>query len=182
MAINQVTVFNNLYQPQMGCGCLPTYMPGSCSVFPQTPMMSVVPPMPMTPMVPMVPVAPMMPMYPMNDPMAAGFGFGMLMGMPGAAQALGDGLRWGYNNLIKPVWNGVVKPVWNEVVKPTLNFVGKGLKWVWDHTLGWVFKKVGGAIDASNAKEAERKAEAEAEAAEEAAEAAEEAAEEADEE
>ena len=68
-------------------------------------------------------------------------------------------------------FDSITTVVKNDILKP----IGKGLKWVWDHTLGWVFKKMEGAIDASNAKKAEEKAEAEAEAAEEAAESAQEA-------
>jgi hypothetical protein len=60
------------------------------------------------------------------------------------------------------------EPAWNFVKNDILKPIGKGLKWIWDHTLGWVFKKVEGAVDASNAKAAEKKAEAAAEAAEDA--------------
>lgn len=141
--INQVNIFNGGYRPMMGGGCLP--MPACC----QNTIFSAPYPMPMpVPMMPMMPV----PMMPMSDAMALGCGMGMLAGTPGALQFIGDGLSWGYNNIIKPVWNGVVKPAWNFVRNDILRPIGKGLRWIWDHTLGWVFKKVETAVDASNAR------------------------------
>lgn len=70
---------------------------------------------------------------------------------------LGTGIKWGWNHVIKPVgefaWNKVLKPVgqflWNDILKP----VGNGLKWVWDHTLGRVFKKIGGSSSSEKAKD-----------------------------
>ena len=111
---------------------------------------------------------PMMPMcYPMSDAMAAGFCTGAILATPGAVQAIGDGLKWGYNHIIKPVWNGVVKPIWNNVVKPAWNFVkndilkpiGSGLKWLWDHSLGWCLKKLGSATSQGKSEEAAEAAE-----------------------
>ncbi len=112
----------------MGCGMQPPMMINSCFA-----------PMPM-PVAPMVPVAPMMPM---NNSMAAGWCVGTLMGMPGVLPAIGKGLEWGYNNIIKPVWNGVVKPAWNFVKNDILKPIGSGLKWLWDHSIGWGLKKIG---------------------------------------
>ena len=165
----QITTYGGGFHPmRMGFGCMP--MPAApCTLFGP-------PAYPIAP-APMVPVMGCYPM--MSDAMAAGYFTGAVIGNPYAMQVIGDGLKWGYNHIIKPVWNGVVKPVWNFVKNDILRPIGKGLKWIWDHTLGWVFKKVEGAVDASNAKKAEEKAEAEAEAAEEAQEAAQEAAEEA---
>lgn len=167
----QITTVSGGFGSPFGCGCMPMApMPMTpCTIFGPTPYP--VAPMPMAP----VPMFPIGCCYPMSDAMAAGYCTGAILGMPGVLNAIGDGLKWGYNNIIKPVWNGVVKPAWNFVKNDILKPIGKGLKWVWDHTLGWVFKKMEGAVDASNAKKAEEKAEAEAEAAEEAAEAAEEA-------
>ncbi len=170
----QITTVSSGFGPSFGCGCMPMTPMAPCTVFGPT---YPVAPMPMAP-VPMVPVGCC---YPMSNAMAAGYCTGALLAMPGVVNAIGSGLKWGYDNIIKPVWNGVVKPAWNFVKNDILKPIGKGLKWVWDHTLGWVFKKVEGAVDASNAKKAEEKAEAEAEAAEEAAEAAQEAAEDAEE-
>ena len=73
--------------------------------------------------------------------------------------AIGSGLKWGYNNIIQPVWNGVIKPAglwaYNNILKP----IGSGLQWVWDHTLGWVLKKLGQATSKKKAKSEEVKAE-----------------------
>ena len=168
----QITTFGGGFQPMgMGCGCMP--MPAApCTIFGPSYPVAPMPPVPMAP-VPMVPVGCC---YPMSDSMAAGYCMGSVMANPYAMQVIGDGLRWGYNNIIKPVWNGVVKPVWNFVNNEILKPVGAGLKWLWDHSLGWVLKKVGGAAAASNAQkkldeaeaEEEARAEAEAEAADEA--------------
>lgn len=100
--------------------------------------------------------------------MMAGACIGAALANPGVINAIGSGLKWGYNNLVLPVWNGVVKPVtswaYNNILKP----IGHGLKWVWDHTLGWVLKK----LDNSVTKKSEAKAEGAAqETVEEAAEA-----------
>lgn len=104
----------------------------------------------------------------MNNDMAAGYCIGTALGTPGVLNAIGSGLQWGYNNIVKPVvhfagqaiqwgYNNIIKPVWNfaynNILKPVGNFlwndvlkpIGNGLKWVWDHTLGWVLKKVGEA-------------------------------------
>lgn len=156
MCINQTTIFNTIQTPYMGCGMLPTFTPQCCR--PPMPVpMGPIPMFPPSPM-PMMPM-PFMPMYPMSNAMAAGFCAGAVMGMPGALQAIGTGLKWGYNNIVKPVWNSVVKPVWNfaknEVIKPVLG----GLRWVWDHSLGWVFKKIQGVADADKARKAEEAAE-----------------------
>ena len=154
MCINQTTIFNTIQTPYMGCGMLPTFTP-RCAYFHRPPMpipMMPPPPMPMMPM-------PFMPMYPMSGAMATGFCIGAMMGMPGTMNAIGTGLQWGYNNIIRPVWNSVVKPVWNfaknEVIKPVLS----GLRWVWDHTLGWALKKVEGVAEADKARQAEKAAE-----------------------
>ena len=150
----QITTFSSGYGPSFGYGCC-SPMRSSCTIFgPAYPVATV----------PMAPV-PMMPMcYPMSDAMAAGFCTGAILGMPGAVQAIGAGLKWGYNNIIKPVWNGVVKPAWNFVKNDILKPIGSGLKWLWDHSLGWCLKKLGSATSQGKSEEA-------AEAAEEAAEA-----------
>lgn len=141
---------------------------------------------------PMMPMAPMMPMggccpgmgmsvfcrpmmgCGMTNAMAAGACIGAALATPGVLDAIGSGIQWGYNNLIKPVvnfagkalkwgynniiqpawnnyikpalgwvYNSVLKPAWNNYIKPTLGLIGQGLQWIWDHTLGWIIKKVG---------------------------------------
>ncbi len=107
------------------------------------------------------------PMMAMGGAMAAGACIGAALATPGVIDAIGSvvkpvinfagqALKWGYNNVVLPVWNGVVKPVWNfaynNILKPVGNFlwndvikpIGNGLKWIWDHTLGWVLKKIDG--------------------------------------
>ena len=106
-------------------------------------------PMPMAP----VPMFPAYGCYPMSDAMAAGYCTGAVLAMPGVLQAVGNGLKWGYNNIIKPVWNGVVKPAWNFVKNDILKPIGSGLKWLWDHSLGWCLKKLQGATSKSKADE-----------------------------
>ncbi len=161
MCINQVTVFNNFNQSRFGCGCLPTFTP-RCDMFPPPIHFG---PIPFTPAMPM-PLAPMpmIPMYPYSNAMATGYCIGTAMAMPGALQAIGTGLQWGYNNIVKPVWNSVVKPVWNFAKNEVLRPIGAGLRWVWDHTLGWVFKKIEGVAAADKARKAEEAAEAAEEA------------------
>ena len=103
---------------------------------------------------PMMPMAPMMPMmggccspmmrpplfcrpYPMMaacGAVAAGVCAGALIANPQIINGIGNAFKWGYNS--------VIKPVWNSAIKPALGFIGQGLKWVWDHTLGWVIKKI----------------------------------------
>jgi len=95
------------------------------------------------------------PMMAMGGAVAAGMLTGAVLANPQILGAIGSGLKWGYNNLVLPVWNGVIKPVaswtynsilkpaWNNFIKPTLGLIGQGLQWVWDHTLGWVIKKIG---------------------------------------
>lgn len=92
----------------------------------------------------------------MSNAMAAGLCVGALAATPGVLNAIGSGLKWGYNHILQPLWNGVIKPagtwiynsvlkpVWNNFLKPTFGLIGQGLKWVWDHTLGWVIKKISG--------------------------------------
>lgn len=91
----------------------------------------------------------------MGGAVMAGACIGAALANPGVINAIGSGLKWGYNNLVLPVWNGVVKPVaswaYNNILKP----IGHGLKWVWDHTLGWVLKKLDNAVT----KKSEAKAE-----------------------
>ena len=111
--------------------------------------------MPMMPMRPMMGMggcfSPMMggsifcrpyPMMAVGGAVAAGACIGAALACPGVMNAIGSGLKWGYNNIILPVWNGIIKPVglwtYNNILKP----IGSGLKWVWDHTLGWVLKKL----------------------------------------
>ena len=132
----------------------------------------------------------------MNNDMAAGYCVGAALGTPGVLDAIGSGIQWGYNNIVKPVvnfagqalkwgYNHVVLPVWNNVIKPAWNFtynnilkpvgnflwndvlkpIGNGLKWIWDHTLGWVLKKIDGS---GSSKSAEGAAEETAQAASEA--------------
>ncbi|MDY6382936.1 MAG: hypothetical protein SPL70_03420 [Cyanobacteriota bacterium] len=126
--------------------------------------------MPMGPIIggPMLPpmAGPCMPPIPMvggyyggicNNDMAAGYCVGAALSNPGVMHTLGTGIKWGWNHVIKPVgefaWNKVLKPVgqflWNDILKP----VGNGLKWVWDHTLGRVFKKIGGSSSSEKAKD-----------------------------
>lgn len=126
--------------------------------------------MPMGPIIggPMLPpmAGPCMPPIPMvggyyggicNNDMAAGYCVGAALSNPGVMYTLGTGIKWGWNHVIKPVgefaWNKVLKPVgqflWNDILKP----VGNGLKWVWDHTLGRVFKKIGGSSSSEKAKD-----------------------------
>ena len=50
----------------------------------------------------------------------------------------------GWNGLLT-VWNNVVKPAWNFVKNDILKPIGSGLKWLWDHSLGWCLKKLEGA-------------------------------------
>ena len=80
----------------------------------------------------------------MSNAMAAGLCVGALAATPRVLNAIGSGLKWGYNHILQPLWNGVIKPagIWtyNNILKP----IGSGLKWVWDHTLGWVIKKISG--------------------------------------
>lgn len=82
------------------------------------------------------------PMMAMGGAVMAGACIGAALANPGVLDAIGSGLKWGYNNLVLPVWNGVIKPVglwtYNNILKP----IGSGLRWVWDHTLGWVLKKL----------------------------------------
>lgn len=82
----------------------------------------------------------------MNGAMAAGMCTGMALAIPGVMQGIGQAAKWTYNNILKPVgsfaWNNVLKPVWNFAHDNILRPLGKGLKWVWDHTLGWVFKQM----------------------------------------
>lgn len=82
------------------------------------------------------------PMMAMGGAMAAGICAGALLANPQILSTIGSGLKWGYNNLILPLWNSVLKPAglwaYNNILKP----IGSGLKWLWDHTLGWVIKKV----------------------------------------
>lgn len=144
----QITTFGSGFGPSFGCGCLP--MPAaSYSVFGPAPYP--VTPMPVAP----VPVLPMMGCYPMSDGMAAGYCAGAILAMPGAVQAIGNGLKWGYNNIIKPVWNGVVKPAWNFVKNDILKPIGSGLKWLWDHSLGWCLKKLEGATSKNKSEDDE---------------------------
>lgn len=141
----QITTFGPGFGPRFGC-----YMPmrSSCTLFgPAYP----VAPMPMGP----VPMFPMMGCYPMSDGMAAGYCAGALLACPGALQAIGDGLKWGYNNIIKPVWNGVVKPAWNFVKNDILKPIGSGLKWLWDHSLGWCLKKLESVTSQGKSEEAD---------------------------
>lgn len=122
----------------------------------------------------------------MNNDMAAGYCVGTALGTPGVLNAIGSGIQWGYNNIVKPVinfagqalkwgYNNIVLPVWNNVVKPAWNFaynnilkpvgnflwndvlkpIGNGLKWIWDHTLGWVLKKIGNSSSSSSKAEKE---------------------------
>ena len=126
--------------------------------------------MPMGPIIggPMLPpmAGPCMPPIPMvggyyggicNNDMAAGYCVGAALSNPGVMHTLGTGIKWGWNHVIKPVgefaWNKVLKPVgqflWNDILKP----VGNDLKWVWDHTLGRVFKKIGGSSSSEKAKD-----------------------------
>lgn len=88
----------------------------------------------------------------MNNDMAAGYCIGTALGNPGVLSAIGSGLKWGYNNLVLPVWNGVIKPVANWTYNNILKQIGSGLKWVWDHTLGWVLKKIGEATSKKTEK------------------------------
>ena len=162
----QITTFGNGFGPAFGCG-YPMPMRTSCTIFgPAYP----VAPMPMAP----VPMFPMMGCYPMSDSMAAGYCAGAILACPGALQAIGNGLKWGYNNIIKPVWNGVIKPAWNFVKNDILKPIGSGLKWLWDHSLGWCLKKLGSATSQGKSEEAD---EEEVEAAKPAAETSEAAAE-----
>ena len=96
--------------------------------------------------------APMMGCGIMNNDMAAGYCVGTALATPGVLQAIGSGLKWGYNNLVLPVWNGVIKPVANWTYNNILKPIGSGLKWVWDHTLGWVLKKLESATSKKSAK------------------------------
>ena len=87
--------------------------------------------------------------------LAAGVCIGALA-TPGVLSAVGSGLKWGYNHLLKPLWNSAIKPAgiwmynnllkpaWNNFLKPAFGYIGQGLKWVWDHTLGRVIKKISG--------------------------------------
>lgn len=82
----------------------------------------------------------------MNDAMAAGMLTGAALAMPGVLNGIGRAAKWTFNNVLKPVgqfaWNNILKPVgtfaYNNILRP----IGKGLKWVWDHSLGWVFKQM----------------------------------------
>lgn len=109
-----------------------------------------------------MPMMPMMPMRPMMHPMPifggccrpmmggcavggavlAGACAGALLANPQVLNGIGSAFKWGYNNIIQPVWNGVIKPVWNFAYNNILKPIGSGLRWVWDHTLGWVLKKL----------------------------------------
>ena len=142
----QITSFGGCQS--FGMGCMPMPMAStSCTIFggPAYP----VAPMPMAP----VPMFPAYGCYPMSDAMTAGYCTGAVLAMPGVLQAVGNGLKWGYNNIIKPVWNGVVKPAWNFVKNDILKPIGSGLKWLWDHSLGWCLKKLQGATSKSKADE-----------------------------
>ena len=103
--------------------------------------------------------------------MMAGACVGAALATPGVLNAIGSGLKWGYNHLLKPVWNSVIKPagqwIYNSLLKPAglwvynsiLKPIGSGLKWVWDHTLGKLFKKRGASTSKENAAAKEVKAE-----------------------
>lgn len=121
------------------------------------------PMMPMRPMMPMMAMGgcygPGMPIFGFSNPNCAmggaamaGACVGAALATPGVMSAIGSGLKWGYNNIIKPVWNSVIKPVWNFAYNNILKPIGSGLKWVWDHTLGWVFKKIGEATSKKSKK------------------------------
>lgn len=92
------------------------------------------------------------PYYAMGGAAMAGACVGAALATPGVMSAIGSGLKWGYNNIIQPVWNGVIKPVANWTYNNILKPIGSGLKWVWDHTLGWVLKKIGEATSKKNKK------------------------------
>lgn len=119
--------------------------------------------MPMMPMRPMMAMGgycgPRMPIfgccnpyYAMGGAAMAGACIGAALATPGVMSAIGSGLKWGYNNIIQPVWNGVIKPVWNFAYNNILKPIGSGLRWVWDHTLGWVLKKIGEATSKKSKK------------------------------
>lgn len=123
--------------------------------------------MPMMPMMPMRPVmhpAMRMPIFggccrPMmgcavGGAVLAGACAGALLANPQIVNGIGNGLKWGYNNIIQPVWNGVIKPVWNFAYNNILKPIGSGLRWVWDHTLGWVLKKLETATSKKSSKAA----------------------------
>lgn len=99
------------------------------------------------------------PMMSAGGAMMAGACVGAALANPGVLNAIGSGLKWGYNHILKPVWNSVIKPaglwVYNNILKP----IGSGLKWVWDHTLGRLFKKRGASTSKENAAAKEVKAE-----------------------
>ena len=72
----------------------------------------------------------------MSNAMAAGLCVGAACAIPGVLSGIGSALKFGYNHILKPagIWT------YNNILKP----IGSGLKWVWDHTLGWVIKKISG--------------------------------------
>ena len=92
-----------------------------------------------------------------NNEMAAGWCAGRLLSMPGVLSGIGKGLSWVGKHVIAPVgnflWNGIAKPVYNGFLKPVGNFmwnsilkpagiaIGKGSSWLWNNTLGALFKK-----------------------------------------
>ncbi|MBP3820979.1 hypothetical protein J6G99_04970 [bacterium] len=92
-----------------------------------------------------------------NNEMAAGYCTGRLLSMPGVLSGIGKGLSWFgkhvmapagkflWNGIAKPIYNGFLKPIgnfmWNSVLKPVGKAIGKGVSWVWDNTLGALFKK-----------------------------------------
>ena len=92
------------------------------------------------------------PVMAMSGAVAAGMLTGALLANPQVLNTIGSGLKWGYNNLVLPVWNGVIKPVANWTYNNILKPIGSGLKWVWDHTLGWVLKKLESATSKKSAK------------------------------
>ena len=102
--------------------------------------------------------------YAIGGAALAGACAGAALAMPGVMNAIGSGLKWGYNNLALPVWNNVLKPAglwtYNNILKP----IGSGLQWVWDNTLGWVLRKLETAV---NKKKSQKAAENAAEAANE---------------
>lgn len=95
----------------------------------------------------------------MNNYMAAGFCTGLLLGTPGVLGGIAKAGKWTYNHILKPVgsfmWNSVIKPVGNFLYSNVLKPIGSGIKYVWDHTLGRLFRKSKPEVEEKTAKKPE---------------------------